>query len=1544
MIRRPHQSAKESGVALITTLIMLSLVTFMAVAFLALTRAERGSVKNSEYLEDAGQMANNAVRHAQTDMLSRMLAAQNRHLYGLLVSTNYEKAGAFTAGDTNLNNVNYNWPFGLGNPTDHLQNIANLYYSPRPPVYVSTNIGATVGPLEFRFFLDLNRNLNLNPLIGLGFEPTGYFSERDNLNSPLGDRDFVGDPQWIGVLERPDARHSGNNLFLGRYAFLAQPAGKSLDLNWVHNQAKYRAPTEGYYRNHGFRPGEINLAAFLVGLNTNGLLPSGGLAPLHAWPPGPSVPPIYIYDTNFGQSSQGFAFGDAGALEAERYGSGGYPALRTMAGLYGNAGSNAMRTNLLDDLGSGPLMIGNGLRTVDNVSLNDPIVAWFGSPRPRPYFDLLGELFDTSRGYNGFIGRMRGRMNNFLSHYDRYTFYRLLEQLGADSFPERPSWKLHLNFNNLSSGQFDPAVDVSPSASPPLSPNYIRARGITLRNGQLVAFDGSSLPAGLFPEVTYRVANAIPISTGTEFQLTRNGATILTVSPGPAGVCFVYSLTAPFGGQQEEFITWRPVQFFGTLANALLKQHHGLSLDGDAPDIQIYPNNQYSSAVHRSLQVAANILEATRGERRPEWNSQITYNLGDRVLYSGLLYENNGAGVGIPPTSASGLDPGWIYLPVLPTVFRPTFAVRDDDGDSFGEVYITGYTEATNAAFILNYFADLKNPADLPVIAGNPDVNVYGVPVVIGARKGLPNFNELTLETILQLTRKLEFTKNTNVTPNVYTTNQMLILGVTNVVGVEAWNSYTRTFPGGVDLYVTNIFQAAIATNLLQSNIYTFLPSTNVMIPGTTVFPWRGNEFRAVANFNTVLTNSVFTNGSPWFNPIAGPEAYDRPSGFPDPAWFLNMTNRFVYAAVHSNRVVDFVNLDDLVVNRDLMEIVQNDPARSAGLPDMWSTNRSTLTNYAIAPAGVTNQILVSLGTPRISQTLWQFFSAVSAGATNTDWEISKFRQFMGLTPLPQYQRANFPPVTNAAAPYSPTVRYYHVFRWAANDPLVHYTAEDLTDRIGNRDPSLFPDGGMYYPAGTVYTNFTRAHYRFFLPLVALPPPSGAGFWAYGLPMNTRAGSPYSPWGGRRDPVTLLQSSSVTNAHDYDLSIKDPLVRRSDDWSFPDGQLGNVGWLGRVHRGTPWQTIYFKSLAAEMSDRLSPDFIGWQRWAGSPITHPTNDWFLANLFSVAPDANATRSLLSVNQTNEAAWTALLTGVLVLTNTTDYAFESPNTNWVDDLVIAPGSFQMRSIYNAINTARANLTNQVPQGVFTNVGQILSIPELSVGPIIGAQRNSEVIGTPYLNFGFPVFPEEWSPEQKFGISDAAYERIPQQILSLLTLEDYPRTVIYAYGQSLAPAERSRALQPGPFFRLCTNYSIRGEVVTRSVVRFEGVNPRFGFDSTAVNPIQNTITIPRVAFRLEHTERNWGGIYGTPIVFNTDGTLPSVQHSGSTVYVPLQPGRTYYVSSHSLDAFQLTDIPGGASLDFSNTAGDEGVGNHVVTTVPRAVVEHFNILQPD
>jgi|KBSSwiStaDraftv2_1062776.scaffolds.fasta_scaffold122347_3 hypothetical protein len=56
-----------------------------------------------------------------------------------------------------------------------------------------------------------------------------------------------------------------------------------------------------------------------------------------------------------------------------------------------------------------------------------------------------------------------------------------------------------------------------------------------------------------------------------------------------------------------KFDTSDPLGFFTNLASRLLQSELNLSLTR----IQVYPTNQYTPAVHRLLQVTANILDAT---------------------------------------------------------------------------------------------------------------------------------------------------------------------------------------------------------------------------------------------------------------------------------------------------------------------------------------------------------------------------------------------------------------------------------------------------------------------------------------------------------------------------------------------------------------------------------------------------------------------------------------------------------------------------------------------------------------------------------------------------------------------------------------------------------------------------------------------------------------------------------------------------------------------------------------------------------------------
>jgi hypothetical protein len=379
----------------------------------------------------------------------------------------------------------------------------------------------------------------------------------------------------------------------------------------------------------------------------------------------------------------------------------------------------------------------------------------------------------------------------------------------------------------------------------------------------------------------------------------------------------------------------------------------------------------------------------------------------------------------------------------------------------------------------------------------------------------------------------------------------------------------------------------------------------------------------------------------------------------------------------------------------------------------------------------------------------------------------------------------------------------YIYTKWQANDPLVHYTVGDLLDL--NRQAT-----NVVFNADPKFWNIGRINDR------------------------------YEPWGGN-------PTAGSTSPTRFELAVKDPLVTRSDDWMFPTNKYPSVGWLGRVHRGTPWQTVYLKSTEVALplwmkwtgNGVLVTNFIGpSSTLAGPPnarsnivvadaeFSLPVMDRYMLDLFTTSFNDNGARGQLSINQTNLAAWSAILGGVITLTNTVsekDFAHNAYASSTNAPFVIEPagiynyapnvrtGQAPIVQIVAAINdTRRTNLIsagtnwyNLYPYkrslAAFSRLGELLETPELTVA-------------SPFLNTSS-------TNTATRGINDAMYERLPQQILGLLKSDPAPRFVIYSYGQTLKPADRS-ILVNGPFFGMCTNYQVTAEVATRAVIRIEGL----------------------------------------------------------------------------------------------------------------------------
>ncbi|MCO5051087.1 MAG: hypothetical protein M9920_02140 [Verrucomicrobiae bacterium] len=1252
--------AKQRGVALVVTIVLLSIITFLAVVFLALTGRESGAVKVSVNQSAARQAAEAGFERAKAQLLARILATTNASDFGLLVSTNFINRSGFDSAAVNqLTNVNYDYQDN-GNPltaAQFLRNLTNLLYDPRPPVYVTNRAFANSN--EFRYYVDLDRNGRPD---WTGYQPLtnalGQAVVSATNASVLETNYVVGDPEWIGIMDRVNLSHGPDNPFLSRYAFLAQPIGNTLDLNYAHNNSK-RLPQNGFFRNQGVGTWELNFAAFLRDLNTN------------YWT-------YNLYSTNTpGGVSVGTAFDDAWSLWNWRMGSAGQASVQ---GLFGINGVNALTTDFSDAYGAGPLLaypFGSGY-TQDpdqaNATMSTP---WPGADFENHFYSPQ-DLFDPAKARSGMPYGLPDRLaaaGTNVSTYDRNTYYRLLEQLGTDSAPEDAE-KLNLNYVNIGG----------------LSATNFIAWTDTAR---LQAHFGATVnPALLF------FTNAVD-------RLLRTYSTEWLASDY-AVYTNLFRIDYAFG------VTNIPV----VISNQFV----------------------YSPAVHRLLQLAANL-----------WDTKPN------------------------PRALQG----------FPTIFRPLF-----QADPVGtNVYISGFVELDNARELnglplLDIMAT-NNPA---TAIGNGNVMIFGAPPVVGVHKGLPNFNEFSAAPTLTMTRKLKVRKNT--AGNLVSTNQFFTMSVIMPSGAEFWNSYASNYTRPVNIFVTNRATVTITNDLglrysppafVTSGFYStnnwsrHMPDSKrpFIVPMSTNVP-----FLPVVGY---VTLPAYRTG---FVMATNTAVYDPDPSFPMPRWGVTISNR-VHAMIleaGTDRIIDYVLLGNMVFQTNWTDMICTSEAGTGDpLKLLWATN--TLSGpYLSGQVGVLQQINISQGMPRIPDDSEGWASYRKGNPDDVSSAIRNFSNFLSKRPINNLAADEL----EADAPFTPTAQFYVPMIYEANDPLVHYLSDDLFDlqRSGFAQPvtSLNPSGA---------------------------PPGNAG--TIGDP-NAR----YHPWAS--DPAIAASDPDA-----YNPALKDPMVTASDSWDFPTNALPTIGWLGRVHRGTPWQSVYLKAFDIGLAGIASSPTEWahnsafqkaaqkWANWAGSRTleggfyNRPVTDRLLFDVFTTALNDNASRGRLSVNQSGLAAWSAVFSGVTVLTNSIE---NRPSSRMKYDLqVIQPaGIYDAQAtnlwpplvrLVDGINRTRWN-TNYFRGGTFEHLGDILAVPELTDA-------------SPFLNL------KAGSAGLQKGINDAAYEWLPQQVMSLLQLGT-PRFVIYAYGQALQPAPDS-ILAGGAYSGLCTNYAITAEQAIRAVVRVEG-----------------------------------------------------------------------------------------------------------------------------
>jgi hypothetical protein len=623
---------------------------------------------------------------------------------------------------------------------------------------------------------------------------------------------------------------------------------------------------------------------------------------------------------------------------------------------------------------------------------------------------------------------------------------------------------------------------------PPNTTSATRIDGFTIRDAR-ASFGGGIYSGGGSPVIAN---NTIAQNTATGIL-------------GGGGIFF---------DTARELALQTPLIFFTNVVSHLFQaESPALRFD----QIQIHPTNQYTAEVHRLLQVAANLYDATTNR--------------------GTSY------------------------PYYPSVFRPVFT------NNGAAILISGFIEATDASFVTNRWLDLELAADRQALADDfvrSNANVFGQPIVIGAKKGYPNFNEFALQTTVQIKRLVELRKRSPLDRVASQTNQMLVVSISNLFGVEAWNSYDQIFMRPLRLLVTNRITVAVIDEFnrpVSPTCTNFTIGTNLLMSANT---W-GKRSDGTASFSVpLLDNRIVLDSAayfsrttpPGFTPYGTNLTFEVTTNYSIPQWTLAISNQLQYVLIdtsNQNRVVDFVNLAGLVsrinITRELMMTWYQDFDYVFWAPDILNG----------VPRGIRNQIRASQGEISADWTSDNFQPIPGIDRVKA---IKRFREFTGLDPstnLLSYGIA-------MNAPYTPARNLLQNMTWQANDPLVHYTIADLTDLRRTNNIQFF-----------------RSPFR--------------------VATNSNLGQMnpgYHPWGG--NPFRTFASDRFA----FEPAVIDPGILESDDWDFPAERVVNLRWLDRIHRGTPWQTIYFGLRTVPTQDL--------QNWSGRVATSSTNDWRLIARF------------------------------------------------------------------------------------------------------------------------------------------------------------------------------------------------------------------------------------------------------------------------------------------------------------------------------------------
>ena len=732
-----------------------------------------------------------------------------------------------------------------------------------------------------------------------------------------------------------------------------------------------------------------------------------------------------------------------------------------------------------------------------------------------------------------------------------------------------------------------------------------------------------------------------------------------------------------------------PVRFFSTVADKLLRNTFSFGIT----NIPVSTNGVfvYTPSVQRLLQLSANIYDAANTN-------------------------------------------------FYPTVFRPLFF-----NDGSGNIFITGYRRVIGVTGAGD--AQLAAPIDISAVpvGSSTNLNVYGVPWIIGAKKGLPNFNEFYMRNAFQLTRKLQVTRVNGSLAGATATNEMFIMSITNRLGFSFWNSYNANYAGGNNL---TVFASDTVLMTLMNGVATWSAITNVAF-NINLSSWSGAAWNAdgvaepeaqsaaTQSFVTAtydypfLPESVYVFSTASFNPISQGIQWETSIPYPPvfPQFGLMTTNWLQAFILDGTNIVDYVQFSGPNSSRNLNNEV-NDPDTVGSPYYMWSTNAFGLNNLNNTPTwGVANQIAVSRNPFLISLTSWPSQSDIPAIFNTVALQAQYFSAFFSgaavIVAGKTYHNTNLV----MEVPYTPTRTAWQLTIWQANDPLVHYLASDL---------NVLND----------FVGLARSD-----DLITSPMPDVA------LTDINSSENRYQPW-GRNLQMSTLDPFAV-DTDEFNSRLRDPLVWNSDAWNFPNGQGLPLTTLGRIHRGTPWQTFYLKQrdvLQEIYSSGPIYAYVGtntWMQWTGdldpndATLTAPISDWQLLDVLLPLLNTNDPTQLISVNDTSVNDWSNLLNGISVLTNSTAFVADYIIPE-LDPITMTGGSSQAGIISTGIAQTKANQPGQF----FSSVGEILQTATLT--------EQSLWLDVNDAN------------EQTYGISDEAYEAVPSQLLPLLRTDSFGAVV--------------------------------------------------------------------------------------------------------------------------------------------------------------------------